>query len=109
MESNGVVSWLAKETRADICGRVALLQQCFPEPQVKHLVALSRILKEARDFKDIGIWIQSIPPSQLHVAVTGDAAWGNAMDHETMKELCSQGGMIVMFVHNKLLLKSLRN
>ena len=63
---------------------------------------MNKILKEARDFKDIGIWIQAIPPSKLRVAVTGDAAWGNARDDETDMDLCSQGGLIVRFCEEKL-------
>ena len=46
----GVLSWLAKETRCDLAGRVALLQQAFPEPKVADLVEGNKIAKP-RDSK----------------------------------------------------------
>ena len=34
----GVLSWLAKETRCDLAGKTALLQQAFPKPLVRDLI-----------------------------------------------------------------------
>lgn len=43
----GSLSWLTKETRPDIAGRVALLQQTLPVPRVRDLVEANLIAAEA--------------------------------------------------------------
>ena len=84
--SLGVLSWLAKETRCDIAGRVALLQQSFPEPQVKDLVEANRISEEARKYSDLGIRVMPIPVEDLRVSVVTDAAWGNAREQPWLED-----------------------
>ena len=84
--SLGVLSWLAKETRCDIAGRVALLQQSFPEPQVKDLVEANRISEEARKYSDLGIRVMPIPVEDLRVSVVTDAAWGNAREQPWIED-----------------------
>ena len=74
------MAWLAKETRADVNGKVALLQQAFPRPKIKHLLAANKIAKEAIDTKEIGIKIMPIPISNLRIGTVTDAAWGNALE-----------------------------
>ena len=76
----GVLSWLAKETRCDLAGRVALLQQAFPEPKVADLVEGNKIAEEALKHSDLGIRVMPIPWSRLRVSVVTDASWGNAKD-----------------------------
>ena len=78
--SLGVLSWLAKETRCDLAGRVALLQQAFPEPQVRDLIEANKISEEARKESDLGIKIMPIPVESLRVSVVTDAAWGNSRE-----------------------------
>ena len=76
----GTLSWLAKETRCDLAGRVSLLQQSFPSPRVSDLIEGNRIAEEAAKFKTLGIKVMPIPWNQLRVSVVTDAAWGNARD-----------------------------
>ena len=76
----GVLSWLAKETRCDLAGRVALLQQAFPEPRVSDLVEGNRIAEEARRHDGLGIRVMPIPWQRLRVSVVTDASWGNVKE-----------------------------
>ncbi|CAE7177843.1 RE1 [Symbiodinium pilosum] len=78
--SLGALSWLAKETRCDLAGRVSLLQQAFPEPKVSDLVEANRIASEARKFSHLGIKIMPIPWQDLRISVVTDAAWGNTKE-----------------------------
>lgn len=73
----GALAWLAKETRPDIAGRVAILQQSFPKPRVSDLLEANAITKEAKETSSSGIRIMPIPTSNLRVGVTTDASWGN--------------------------------
>ena len=76
----GILSWLAKETRCDLSGRVSLLQQSFPEPKVLDLVECNKISEEALKYKELGVRVMPIPWERLRVSVVTDAAWGNAKD-----------------------------
>lgn len=76
----GILSWLSKETRCDLAGRVALLQQSFPYPKVKDIEAANRLAKEALEYKSIGITVQPIPLQSLRVGVVTDASWGNSRE-----------------------------
>ncbi|CAE7497148.1 RE1 [Symbiodinium sp. CCMP2592] len=76
----GVLSWLAKETRCDIAGRVCLLQQCFPEPKVSDLIECNKILDEAIQHCPLGIKVMPIDWKNLRVSVVTDAAWGNSRE-----------------------------
>ena len=73
----GGLSWVAKETRPDVAGRVALLQQCMPTPSVYHLIEGHQILEELRKDPLAGITIRPIPIEYLRVGVVTDASWGN--------------------------------
>ena len=74
----GALSWLAKESRPDLAGRTALLQQSFPNPRVMDLVEANQLVGEAKDYATTGIRIMPIPAKQLRVGVISDASWGNA-------------------------------
>ena len=76
----GALSWVAKETRPDIAGRVALLQQTMPTPMVKDIVEANQIAEELKKRPDLGIRIQPIPLERLRVGVITDASWGNSGD-----------------------------
>ena len=73
----GSLSWLAKETRPDLSGRVALLQQAMPKPYVQDIIEANVLAKEAVKFAEIGITIQPIPIQHLRVGTVSDASWGN--------------------------------
>ena len=73
----GGIAWVAKETRPDIAGRVALLQQCMPEPQIHHLIEANSIISELKKTPKVGILIQPIPIQHLRIGVVTDASWGN--------------------------------
>ena len=84
--SLGVLSWLSKETRCDIAGRVALLQQAFPEPRVQDLVEANKISEEARKYAHLGIKVMPIAPERLRISVVTDAAWGNTRDQPWIED-----------------------
>ncbi|CAE7519976.1 Scn11a, partial [Symbiodinium sp. CCMP2456] len=84
----GALSWLAKETRPDLSGRVSLLQQQFPRPRVKDIISANQLASEAEKH-DVGIKISPIPIERLRVSAVTDASWGNAADgeiHESSKD-----------------------
>eukprot|EP00435_Cladocopium_sp_Y103_P054634 s153_g17.t2 len=83
--SVGALSWLSKESRPDLAGRVALLQQAFPRPRVKDLVEANTITAEARKYPESGIKIMPIEPQHLRVGVATDASWANAKDKEQLE------------------------
>ena len=73
----GALAWLAKETRCDFSGRVALLlQQAFPEPRIMDILEGNKIAEEAHRYADTGIRVTHIPRHRLQVSVVTDAAWG---------------------------------
>lgn len=82
----GVLAWVAKETRCDLAGKTALLQQSFPKPQVKDLITGNQLAKEALDYKHLGIRAMPIPLERLHAGVITDASWGNAKEFGTYLE-----------------------
>jgi hypothetical protein len=78
----GVLSWLAKETRPDLSGATALLQQQFPDPQVRHILEANKLVKEAAENVDVHLHIKPIPIERLGLGVFSDAGWGNASSVE---------------------------
>ena len=84
--SLGLLSWLSKETRCDLAGRVALLQQAFPEPKVMDLTEANKISHEARKHAHIGIKVMPIPLHNLRVSLVTDAAWGNTKDRAWIED-----------------------
>ena len=69
------LSWLSKETRCDLAGKTALIQQSFPRPLIRDLINANQIAKEALDFKELGIRVMPIPLDRLHAGVVTDASW----------------------------------
>ncbi|CAL1148194.1 unnamed protein product [Cladocopium goreaui] len=82
----GSLSWLAKETRPDLAGRVALLQQAMPTPRVKDLVEGNLLAQEARRHAESGIRVMPIKPKNLRVGIITDASWGNAKQQRFLEE-----------------------
>ena len=76
----GTLSWLSKETRCDLAGKTALIQQSFPRPLIRDLINANQIAKEALDFKELGIRVMPIPLDRLHAGVVTDASWGNSKE-----------------------------
>jgi hypothetical protein len=73
----GALAWLSKETRPDLAGRVALLQQCMPHPHVQDMLEANAVAREALLHADLGIRVYPIPPEHLRVGTVTDASWGN--------------------------------
>ena len=73
----GSLAWLSKETRPDLAGRVALLQQEFPEPFVQAILDGNALAREAIRYKDVGVRIWPIKPENLRIGTVTDASWGN--------------------------------
>ena len=82
----GVLSWIAKETRADIAGKVALVQQAFPRPMIKDIISANIIAKELLQEPELGIKVMPIPMARLRAGVITDASWGNAREFGTYLE-----------------------
>ena len=74
----GALAWVAKETRPDVAGRVALLQQSMPLPMIKDIIEANAVAEELKKDPGLGILIQPIPMERLRVGVVTDASWGNA-------------------------------
>ena len=77
--SVGALSWVAKETRPDLQGRVALLQQAFPKPRVRDLMMANQLAAESLKHP-ASIRISPIDPEKLRVSAVTDASWGNAKE-----------------------------
>eukprot|EP00435_Cladocopium_sp_Y103_P027341 s2384_g6.t1 len=83
----GALSWLAKETRPDLAGRVAILQQSMPTPYIQDIVEANALAREAIRFADVGLTIHPIPIEHLRVGTVTDASWANVkVDNTTMQE-----------------------
>ena len=78
----GSLAWLSKETRPDLAGRTALLQQSMPAPYVQDLLEANALAREALKTPEIGIMIQPIPIERLRVGTITDASWGNVKSEE---------------------------
>lgn len=101
-EKVGVLSWLAKETRVDLAGSVALLMQSFPHPKIADLKTCNKILKEAYLYRDQHLTIQPVPMRELCIIVSSDAAWGNAKE-EGEEGTKSQAGYVVLATSRRML------
>ena len=84
--SVGALAWLAKESRPDIAGRVALLQQVFPRPRIKDIIEANSITQEAKKYATSGIRIMPIAPGNLRVGVATDASWSNARSQDQIEK-----------------------
>ena len=82
----GALAWLSKETRPDLAGRVALLQQSMPHPYVQDILEANSLAKEAMANPRLGIKIQPIPMDRLRVGTITDASWGNVRGEEEKGE-----------------------
>ena len=71
----GSLAWLSKETRPDLAGRTALLQQSMPQPYIQDLLDANALAREALRSPSTGIRIQPIPPERLRVGTITDASW----------------------------------
>ena len=84
--SIGALSWIAKESRPDLAGRVALVQQTLPKPRIKDILEANSITQEARKHPTSGIKIMPIDPSNLRIGVATDASWSNARSTNELED-----------------------
>ena len=84
--SVGALSWLAKESRPDLAGKVALLQQSFPRPRVRDLIEANSITAEAQKTPESGIRIMPIEPEHLRIGVATDASWANSPEKDQLED-----------------------
>ena len=84
--SVGALSWLAKESRPDLAGKVALLQQSFPRPRVRDLIEANNITAEAQKTPESGIRIMPIEPEHLRIGVATDASWANSPEKDQLED-----------------------
>lgn len=80
----GGLSWLAKETRPDLSGRVALLQQSMPKPYIQDIIEANALAQEAVKHASVGLTIHPIPLEHLRVGTVTDASWANVRLDETI-------------------------
>ena len=81
----GSLSSLSKESRPDLAGRTALLQQTLPHPRVRDLIEANLVAAEAYKRAHSGIKVSAIPISDLRVGVISDASWGNAKGEKVLE------------------------
>eukprot|EP00435_Cladocopium_sp_Y103_P057336 s1146_g19.t1 len=79
----GSLAWLSKETRPDLAGRTALLQQSMPTPYIQDLLEANALAREALKTPEVGIRIQPIPLERLRIGTVTDASWGNVRSPES--------------------------
>ena len=82
----GSLAWLAKETRPDIAGRVALLQQTLPTPRIRDIIEANLVAAEAYKNASSGIRITPIEIVNLRVGVVSDASWGNSQGQSCLEK-----------------------
>ena len=95
----GGLAWLAKETRPDLAGRVAILQQALPHPYIQDIIEANVLAKEAVKYATTGLTVHPIPPERLRVGTVSDASWGNVRtrdekveDGETLQDFWEERG-----------------
>ena len=69
-----------------MAGKTAILQQSFPRPLIKDLIAGNQLAAEALEHKDLGIRLMPIPLHRLRAGVVTDASWGNSKEFGTYLE-----------------------
>ena len=73
----GCLSWLAKQTRADIQFQVAQAQRVQSNPTVAGVKETNRIVDAAKNHKHEGIKLKKIPEEDMCFLAYHDAAWAN--------------------------------
>lgn len=74
----GYLSWLAKQTRADIQFQVAQAQRVQGNPTVYDIKETNKIVDAAKNHKQEGITLKRIPEERMVFLAYHDAAWANA-------------------------------
>lgn len=82
--------WLSSNSRVDLSAMVAMGQQRIgKEMTVGDLRFINQIPRRARQYAELGLVFEAIPPSEWLVTSHGDASLGNCGDRKT------QGGHVV--------------
>ena len=74
----GCLSWLAKQTRADIQFQVAQAQRVQTNPSVADVKETNHIIDAAREHEHEGIKLKHISEENMILLAYHDAAWANA-------------------------------
>ena len=74
----GCLSWLAKQTRADIQFQVAQAQRVQGNPTISDIKETNKIVDAAKNHKHEGITLKRIPQERMVFLAYHDAAWANA-------------------------------
>ena len=82
----GALAWLSKESRPDLAGRTAILQQSMPHPSIQDIVEANILAQEAHRDPEIGIVFYPISLDRLRVGTVTDASWGNVFDRSSWNE-----------------------
>ena len=93
---NGAANWLSGQSRPDLCVQTSFSQQCFPEPQVKHLQYANQLVHRAKQHCDVEIVVRYIPWNKISLCFHSDAGFGNAKGNS------SQAGFIAAFCSDSL-------
>eukprot|EP00435_Cladocopium_sp_Y103_P020889 s510_g5.t1 len=73
----GCLSWLAKQTRADLQFQVSQAQRVQGNPTVGDIKDTNRIVDAAKNHKHEGIKLKRVPEDQMIFLAYHDAAWAN--------------------------------
>ena len=87
----GNLSYLARETRCDLTGPVAISQGKMPRITVADVLEANRLVSLTHRFADVRLRIQHIPPAEVAVLSFEDSA------HHNLEGGHSQAGYVVFF------------
>ena len=92
----GSLQYAAVHSRPDIATKVAYLQKGIPKATVETLLEANRVLKEAKDFAEVSLFVRPIPLEKITFASFGDASFASS------QQLKAQQGHFIMACTDEL-------
>ena len=86
----GSLQYAAVHSRPDIATKVAYLQKEIPRGTVETLLEANRVLREAKDFAEVALFVRPIPIQRITFASFGDASFASS------QQLKAQQGHFIM-------------
>ena len=86
----GSLQYAAVHSRPDIATKVAYLQKEIPRGTVETLLEANRVLKEAKDYAEVALFVRPIPLQKITFASFGDASFASS------QQLKAQQGHFIM-------------
>ena len=92
----GSLQYAAVHSRPDIATKVAYLQKGIPKATVETLLEANRVLKEAKEFSEVSLFVRPIPLEKITFASFGDASFASS------QQLKAQQGHFIMACTDEL-------